>query len=135
VAPPQQLRLGLRRRIQIQTSWAGKGQVSFAPKPIRNCSPRGLSDGKSKGEKRLEPAVSELEAEAQAHFLKAIEVAREQHAKSLELRAVMSLNRLFQKRLEQERVRHMLDDTYGWFTEGLETADLQQAQALRGAIR
>ena len=62
--------------------------------------------------------------------MKAIEVARRQQAKSLELRAVMSLSRLWQSQGKKEEARQMLAEIYGWFTEGFDTADLQEAKAL-----
>jgi adenylate cyclase len=68
--------------------------------------------------------------EAEACFHKAIEIARKQSAKSLELRAVMSLSRLWQQQGRREEARQMLAEIYGWFTEGFDTADLQEAKAL-----
>ena len=73
---------------------------------------------------------TQAEAEAEACFLKAIEIARKQQAKSLELRAVMSLSRLWQQQGKKEEARQMLAETYGWFTEGFDTADLKEANAL-----
>jgi tetratricopeptide (TPR) repeat protein len=70
------------------------------------------------------------EAEAEACFLKAIEIARHQQAKSLELRAVMSLARLWQQQGKKEEARQMLAEIYGWFTEGFDTVDLKEAKAL-----
>jgi predicted ATPase len=70
------------------------------------------------------------EAEAEACFLKAIEIARHQQAKSLELRAVMSLSRLWQSQGKQQEAHELLAEIYGWFTEGFDTKDLQEAQAL-----
>jgi predicted ATPase len=63
-------------------------------------------------------------------FLKAIEIARKQQAKSLELRAVMSLARLWQSQGKQDGARQRLAEIYGWFTEGFDTKDLQEAKAL-----
>jgi predicted ATPase len=63
-------------------------------------------------------------------FHKAIEVAQHQQAKSLELRATMSLSRLWQKEGKKEEARKMLSEIYGWFTEGFDTADLKEAKAL-----
>jgi predicted ATPase len=68
--------------------------------------------------------------EAEECFLKAIEIARRQQAKSLELRAVMSLSRLWQHQGKKEEARRMLAEVYGWFTEGFDTADLKEAKAL-----
>jgi predicted ATPase len=68
------------------------------------------------------------EAEICFHF--AIEIARRQSAKSLELRAVMSLSRLLQKQGKKDEARRMLAEIYAWFTEGFDTADLKEAKAL-----
>ena len=72
----------------------------------------------------------QAEAEAEACFHKAIEIARQQSAKSLELRAVMSLSRLWQQQGKRKQARQMLAKIYGWFTEGFDTKDLQEAKAL-----
>jgi predicted ATPase len=69
-------------------------------------------------------------AEAEACFRRAIGVARHQQAKSLELRAALSLSRLWQGRGKRERAHGLLAPIYGWFTEGFDTADLQEAKAL-----
>jgi predicted ATPase len=68
--------------------------------------------------------------EAEACFQQALDVARRQEAKSLELRAAMSLSRLWQQQGKQAEARALLAPIYGWFTEGYDTADLQQAKAL-----
>ena len=69
-------------------------------------------------------------AEAEACFHKALAIARRQQAKSLELRATMSLTRLWQHQGKKEEARQLVDEFYGWFTEGFDTKDLQEAQAL-----
>jgi class 3 adenylate cyclase/predicted ATPase len=69
-------------------------------------------------------------AEAQTSFERAIEIARQQSAKSLELRATMSLARLLDKQGKRDDTRAMLAEIYGWFTEGFDTADLKDAKAL-----
>jgi predicted ATPase len=68
--------------------------------------------------------------EATRCFLGAIEIARRQRAKSLELRATMSLARLLAQQGKREEARTMLVDIYNWFTEGFDTADLKDAKAL-----
>ncbi len=73
---------------------------------------------------------TQAEAEAEACFLKAIEIARQQQAKSLELRAVTSLARLWQQQGKKAEARRMLAEIYGWFTEGFDTKDLQEAKSL-----
>lgn len=73
-------------------------------------------------------------ATVEASFGLALEVARHQQAKSLELRAAMSLSRLWQQQGKGAAARHLLGGVYGWFTEGFETADLQEAQALLATL-
>jgi class 3 adenylate cyclase/predicted ATPase/DNA-binding winged helix-turn-helix (wHTH) protein len=68
--------------------------------------------------------------QAEASFHHALEVARRQQAKSWELRAGMSLSRLWQKQGKQDAARQLLAAIYGWFTEGFATSDLQEAQDL-----
>ena len=68
--------------------------------------------------------------EAEACFLKAIEIARRQQAKSLELRAVMSVSRLWQQQGKREEALDRLSEIYGWFTEVFATKDLQEAKEL-----
>jgi predicted ATPase len=69
-----------------------------------------------------------VEAEASLH--QALEVARRQNAKSWELRAAMSLSRLWERQGRREHARQLLAEIYGWFTEGFDTADLREAKAL-----
>jgi predicted ATPase len=68
--------------------------------------------------------------EVEACFRKALEVARVQEAKSWELRAAMSLSRLWQKQGKREEAHKLLADVYNWFTEGFDTPDLNEAKAL-----
>ncbi len=68
--------------------------------------------------------------EAEECFHKAIEIAGKQQAKSLELRAMMSLARLWQRQGKQHEAHIMLAEIYNWFTEGFDTKDLQEAKAL-----
>jgi class 3 adenylate cyclase/predicted ATPase len=81
------------------------------------------------GELLLLHAAPEV-AHAEACFQHALAVARCQEAKSLELRAAMSLARLWQQQGKRAEARELLAPIYGWFTEGFDTADLQEAQAL-----
>ncbi|MEE9194179.1 MAG: hypothetical protein V3U21_06545, partial [Thermodesulfobacteriota bacterium] len=69
-------------------------------------------------------------ADTEKCFKKAIEISQKQGAKSLELRAVISLCRLKQKQDKTEEAKQMLSEIYGWFTEGFETADLKDAKIL-----
>jgi predicted ATPase len=72
--------------------------------------------------------------EAEACFQRALDVARRQEAKSLELRAAMSLSRLWQQQGKRAEAHQSLAPIYGWFTEGFDTADLQEAKALLEAL-
>jgi predicted ATPase len=68
--------------------------------------------------------------EAEACLQHALAIARRQQAKSFELRAAMSLSRLWQRQGKRDAARDLLAPLYGWFTEGFDTADLQDARAL-----
>ena len=70
------------------------------------------------------------QAEAEAWLQRALDVARRQEAKSLELRAAMSLSRLWQQQGKRQEAYDLLAPIYHWFTEGFDTADLQDARAL-----
>jgi predicted ATPase len=69
-------------------------------------------------------------AQAEACFQQALAVARRQQAKSWELRAATSLSRLWQQQGKRAGARQLLAEVYSWFTEGFDTADLQEAKAL-----
>jgi class 3 adenylate cyclase/predicted ATPase len=73
-------------------------------------------------------------AQAEACFHQALAIARRQQAKSWELRAAMSLARLWQQQGKRQEARELLAPIYGWFTEGFDTADLQEAKALLEAL-
>src|SRR5262245_30833786 len=73
--------------------------------------------------------------QAEACFQQALDVARRQQAKALELRAAMSLSRLWQQQGQRAEAHALLAPIYGWFTEGFDTADLQDAKALLEALR
>jgi class 3 adenylate cyclase/predicted ATPase len=74
-------------------------------------------------------------AEAEACFQRALDIARRQEAKSLELRAAMSLSRLWQQQGKQAAARELLAPIYGWFTEGFDTADVLEAKELLEELR
>jgi predicted ATPase len=67
---------------------------------------------------------------AQAHFERALEIARAQQARSWELRAAMSLARLRREQGERAQAHDLLAPVYDWFTEGFDTLDLKEAKAL-----
>jgi predicted ATPase len=82
-----------------------------------------------KGELLLRQPVPDA-PEAEACFRRAFDSARRQEAKSLELRVATSLSRLWQQQGKRAEARELLAPIYGWFTEGFDTADLQEAKAL-----
>ncbi len=73
-------------------------------------------------------------AEAEKHFLHALDTARSQQAKSLELRAATSLAKLWQRQGKRQDAYDLLAPVYNWFIEGLDTADLKDAKALLDAL-
>ncbi|MGE0827224.1 MAG: adenylate/guanylate cyclase domain-containing protein [Candidatus Binatia bacterium] len=77
-----------------------------------------------------QPLTPDPQGEAEACFLKAIEIAQKQQAKSLELRASTSLARLWQQQGKRAEAHALLSGVYNWFTEGFDTKDLQEAKAL-----
>src|SRR5262249_4951942 len=86
-----------------------------------------------KGELLLMRAAGQ-DAEAEAWFHQALDVARQQQTKSLELRAAMSLSRLWQRQGKRAEARQLLAEVYGWFTEGFDTADLREAKTLLATL-
>jgi predicted ATPase len=86
-------------------------------------------------QKSTDPRAESRDQEAEGYFLQAISVARKQRAKSLELRATMSLARLWQHQSKWKEARQTLSEIYNWFTEGFDTRDLQEAKALLATLR
>jgi predicted ATPase len=74
-------------------------------------------------------------AKAEAYFESAIAVAQKQQAKSWELRAAMSMARLWRDQNKRDAARDLLAPVYGWFTEGFDTLDLKEAKALLDELR
>ena len=72
--------------------------------------------------------------EAETCFQQALTIARRQQARSWELRAAMSLSRLWQRQGREAAAYRVLAEVYGWFTEGFDTADLQEARALLAVL-
>jgi len=102
--------------------------------------PSRRSKGKSQKSKitnpqPLTPSTQGVEQEVEECFLKAIEIARKQQAKSLELRATMSLARLWRQQGKRHEAHSMLAELYGWFTEGFATKDLQEVQTLLAELQ
>ena len=90
-----------------------------------------------KGTLTLQSKVQGLKSkvqEAEECFLKAIDIARNQQAKSLELRAATSLARLWHQQSKRAEAHELLSEVYNWFTEGFDTKDLQEAKALLDSL-
>src|SRR5262249_54061144 len=108
-----------------------------------------LAVGKQTGERFCEAELYRLKGElllaqedrpgktkdVEQCFLQALAVARHQQAKSLELRAAMSLARLWQQQGKKQEAYWRLFEIYDWFTEGFDTKDLQEAQALLATLQ
>jgi predicted negative regulator of RcsB-dependent stress response len=116
-----------------------KGELVLAS-GVQGPASRVQKNQKSKGKRQKAEIpntphpIPSTSAEAEACFLKAIEIARRQQAKSLELRATMSLARLGQQQGKQTEAHQMLSEIYHWFTEGFDTKDLQEAKALLDSL-
>ena len=100
-----------------------------------------LTAARTSGERYLEAETHRLHGQlllatgqavdaAEHDYQQALAVARQQKAKSLELRAAVSLSRLWQQQGKREQARQLLAEIYGWFTEGFDTTDLTAAKAL-----
>jgi predicted ATPase len=87
-----------------------------------------------KGELLLQQAIPDA-SQAETCFQQALDIVRRQQAKSLELRAATSLARLWQSQGKRQDAYDLLAPVYGWFTEGFDTADLQEAESLLDALR
>jgi predicted ATPase len=105
----------LKGKLTLQ-SQASLGQVKTGQNKSEDTEPR--------------PLNPDPQGEAEACFLKAIEIAQRQKAKSWELRATTSLARLWQQQGKLEEAHDLLSVIYGWFTEGFDTKDLQEAKTL-----
>ena len=99
----------------------------FSPEEEQKSKGEGQKAKRETNPRLLTPAP---QAEAEACFRKALEVARHQQAKSLELRAAMTLAHLWQGQGKVDEARHLLEEIYNWFTEGFDTKDLQEAATL-----
>jgi predicted ATPase len=93
-----------------------------------------LIQGTRHGSARTTAPGPAIMAEAAACFQQALAVACRQQAKSLKLRATMSLSRLWQQQGKRAEAHELLVPIYGWFTEGFDTADLQEAKALLNSL-
>jgi predicted ATPase len=111
---------GLRRLAEAQ-QWAQTMPQGYHKEAARH---------RVHGELLLALASENAEADAEACFQRALTVARRQQAKSWELRASLSLSRLWQQQGKHQHAYNLLAPVYAGFTEGFDTLDLQEAQAL-----
>ena len=122
----------------LAKAYADLGQFDNA----RRCVGEAIAMAETTGERWYEAELhrisAEIEllsperdaAEAQAHFQRALEIARAQQARSWELRAAMSMARLWREQSRRAGAHDLLALVYGWFTEGFDTLDLKEAKAL-----
>jgi predicted ATPase len=117
-----QVEEGLRLLAEALTTLESSGRIDALAEAYR-----------LQGELLLHQATPDA-AQAEACFQQALAIARSQRAKSWELRTAMSLSRLWQPQGKRAAARDLLEPIYGWFTEGFDTADLQEAKALLEAL-
>jgi class 3 adenylate cyclase/predicted ATPase len=119
------------------------GQFDDARRSIGEAMTMAEASGEKWWEAELHRAAGEIEllsperdaAKAQAYFERALEIARAQQAKSWELRAAMSMARLWRNHGKKSEAHNLLAPVYGWFTEGFNTLDLKEAKALLDELR
>ena len=122
----------------LAIAYAENGQTDEA----RRCVREAITTLQTTGERWCEADIHRIAGEialkspksdaakAQEYFERALAVARQQQAKSWELRAAMSLARLWRDQGKVQQARELLAPVYGWFTEGFDTRDLKEAKAL-----
>jgi class 3 adenylate cyclase/predicted ATPase len=122
----------------LSRAYAGIGQLDLAWQSIEEA----LTMAQTTGERWIEAEVHRTAGEvalvgpkrdatkAETHFDRALSIARQQQAKSWELRAAVSLARLWRDQRKVQQARELLAPVYGWFTEGFDTRDLKEAKVL-----
>jgi tetratricopeptide (TPR) repeat protein len=110
-----------------------RGELTLTQSSVRSLGSSVKKGPKSKVQ-GAKSSKTKSQEEAEACFLKAIDIAQKQQAKSLELRATVSLARLWQQQGKAQQAHEMLAEIYGWFTEGFDTKDLQEAKALLDSL-
>ena len=128
--------------VQVKTAYAELGQFDDAWRSIGEA----MTAVETTKERWCEAEVHRMAGEialkssepdavkAEAYFKRGLEIAREQQAKSWELRAAMSMARLWSDQGKRNEARDLLAPVYGWFTEGFDTLDLKQAKILLDAL-
>jgi class 3 adenylate cyclase/predicted ATPase len=130
------------RLATLANAYAGAGQFDHASRSIGEA----LATVEATKERWYEAEVNriageivlqtpnQVAAKAETYFERALAIARQQQAKSWELRAAMSMARLWRDQGKPRRARDLLAPVYGWFTEGFDTRDLKEAKALLDAL-
>ena len=113
---------------QFDEAWRRIGEAMSKSKQARKSGTKPRSAASQAKSRCVEPKPDV--AKAEAYFERALTVAREQQAKSWELRAAMSMARLWRDQGKPQQARELLAPVYGWFTEGFDTLDLKEAKAL-----
>jgi len=124
--------------ISLATAHGKLGQFDDARRCIDEATNTTEASGEKIWEAEIHRTAGEIEllpperdtAKAQAHFARALEIARAQEARSWELRAATNLARLWRDRGRRAEAHDLLAPVYGWFTEGFDTLDLKEAKAL-----
>jgi predicted ATPase len=138
------IKLGLFENLAILAqAYSRAGQAQEGLRVLAEATAAAHNSGESYGEAELYRLKGELlwqagmagAEEVGACFRQALDIARHQQAKSLELRAALSIVHLWQCQGKQAAARQMLAEIYSWFTEGFDTPDLQEAQALLAALQ
>jgi DNA-binding winged helix-turn-helix (wHTH) protein/tetratricopeptide (TPR) repeat protein len=117
-----------------------KGELTLAQSSVQSLGSSVKKRGKAKVKSGKLPVPNPQSPTPSAHeaeecFRKALDIAQRQQAKALELRATMSLARLWRSQGKRTEAHQMLSEIYGWFTEGFDTTDLQEAKALLTELR
>ncbi len=118
----------VRGRVASRLTWKPARAVRSWPILLQKSRSGGPSN-RIAGELSLKTPQPDA-AKAQAYFERALAVARAQQAKSWELRAAISMARLWHDQEKPQQARELLAPVYGWFTEGFDTLDLKEAKAL-----
>jgi DNA-binding SARP family transcriptional activator len=119
-------------RVMEAEVWRVRGELLLTADDGQRTMDEGQSTANDRhtGSSVVGRALRSSSAEVEACFHRALAVAREQQARWLELRAAVSLARLWQGQGRHDEARELLSDIYGWFTEGFDTVDLVEAKAL-----
>ena len=123
------IRNGLDRAVDVTQNSQGRSAKCPRPhEPSRQRAAHRFSQARREATTLKSPEPDTTKSEA--YFDSALSVARKQQAKSWELRAAMSMARLWREQGKQKEAHDLLAPVYGWFTEGFDTLDLKEARAL-----